>query len=131
MGKRPGGLTALAVINFVIGGVMVLIYLLLTIGLGIVDATGQEVPTVWAYGVAAAGLVASSLLISSGVGYIKQRKFLGRTLGNAYGVLSVARFITEIALGSDIGIFSLIFMIYPILTLILINTTFKDDFVRL
>lgn len=77
-------------------------------------------------------LLSGILLLVSGIGYLKQKKVLGRMLGNTYAVLTIVAsivsgmmFRTELGGGFNIG--TIIGLIYPILTLVLINTTFKDD----
>jgi hypothetical protein len=146
-GKRPGGLTALAVINFVFAG-WGLIGLL---GLAAMFAFVGMIPTdqmdetqkaqieafqdmglgVFIF-IFALSIVSGVLLLLSGIGYLKQKKLLGWGLGNAYGVISIVSsivsafmFPTEIGGGFNIGI--IIGLIYPIVTLVLLNTTFKDD----
>src|SRR5277367_1593728 len=98
-GKRPGGLTALAVLNFVFGGLGTLGVLALfaligavksaasSAGLGEVSGPGAGI----LYITLALSAVSCALLLASGVGYIKQKKFLGRTLGNVYAVCSLAQ----------------------------------------
>jgi len=72
-----------------------------------------------------------ALMIASGVGYLKQKKFLGRTLGNTYGVLAIADTIIGLALlHGAFSFWTIIGLVYPVLTLALLNTTFKDDFVN-
>jgi hypothetical protein len=78
-------------------------------------------------------LIPVALLIVSGVGYLKQKKMLGRMIGNLYAVISIILGIAGVALideeitgGFSVG--SLIEFIYPVLTLFLLNVTFKDDF---
>jgi len=145
-GKRPGGLTALAVLNFVFSG-----WRLLTI-MGMIamfalmgqvaehmeeparsqwDAL-QAIGLPWLISLLALLAVSSVLLLVSGIGYIKQKKFMGRTLGNAYAVLAIISGILfavimkpEIGGGFKIG--AIIWFIYPVLTLILLNSTFKED----
>jgi hypothetical protein len=140
--KRPGGLTALAVFNFIFGGLGVIgaLGLLALVGAAdavISDAGGLESTT---YDGPSVGviylslvlmLIAAGLLISSGVGYIKQKAFLGRTLGNAYAGVSLLNTVIGLALiGGGFGIGTIIGLIYPILTLALLNTTFKEDLVN-
>ncbi|MHC4559113.1 MAG: hypothetical protein ACYTEX_24370 [Planctomycetota bacterium] len=146
-GKRPGGLTALAVINFILSG-WGLIGLL---GLAAFFAFVGEIPTdemeeaqkaqieaLQNMGISvfiiifALTLISCVLLLLSGIGYLKQKKFLGRTMGNTYGVITiVASVMTAIMFAPELGggfnIGTIIGLIYPILTLILLNTTFKDD----
>ena len=78
------------------------------------------------------GLLAA-LLITCGVGYLKQKKFLGRGIGNAYALLSLASFALEMGITppevGGIVFLNLLFLIYPLVTLFLLNTTFKHDFV--
>jgi len=72
------------------------------------------------------------LLLLSGIGYLKLKKFLGRMIGNTYAVISIVSsvisgimFPSEMGGGFNIG--TIIGLIYPIITLILLNTTFKED----
>ncbi len=74
--------------------------------------------------------LSSALLIISGVGYIKLKRVLGRTMGSLYGILALAATILQLAGGTPFGIGTIIGLIYPVLTLILVNTTFKDDLVN-
>lgn len=147
-GKRPGGLTALAVFNFIFGGsnalgVLAMAALFALIGAAdLDDEAKQELARAWeevGKGVFTAlfALMAVSavLLIASGVGYLQQKKFLGRTLGNANAVLGIAASLgmaqlAPAAAGGGFSLGTLIGLVYPVLTLILLNTTFKEDFVR-
>ena len=153
-GKRPGGLTALAVLNFVFGGFGVIGILALWAVYALVTAAAKTVVTA-AAGTAGAQDVANAanainqqsgalilislillvvsvtLLIVSGVGYLGQKKFLGQKLGSIYGVVSIAQTVLSILfLKSGFGIGTIIGLTYPILTLVLLNNTFKDDFVN-
>ena len=137
-GKRPGGLTALAVLNFVFGGLGAIGLLAIFALLGVADqATEGEVTRaitespgqglVWLN--LLLSLVVVALMITSGVGYLGQKRFLGRTMGNAYAITSIVSsiigvMVTGFSLGTVIG------LVYPVLTLALINTTFKDDLVN-
>lgn len=134
-GKRPGGLTALAVLNFVFGGLGALALLALFALIGAVEtATDGEVTrqsdgTVWV--AILLGMASVGLMITSGVGYLGQKRFLGRTLGNAYAITSLASTGFGVAMtNTGFGMAQIIGLIYPVLTLVLINTTFKDDLVN-
>jgi len=197
-GKRPGGLTALAVFNFVFGAlnclnVLVTIALIALVAAMDLDKEKTDEPEsvpaaestedraepgsapaaestedaepspehaeekqkpkgfreavaeAWAqigFGIGLLVLLAlsqaalASLQITSGVGYLRQKKFLGRVLGNAYALLSIGTTIFELSvqpdnmLGGGFNLMALFAVIYPVLTLILLNTTFKDDFVN-
>ncbi|MCH2060222.1 MAG: hypothetical protein MK183_06305 [Verrucomicrobiales bacterium] len=137
-GKRPGGLTALAVLNFVFGGLGAIgIFGMLAL-LGAADSmTGGAVME--GMGEAGGGnlmiililsCLSSVLLIISGVGYIKLKRVLGRTMGSLYGILGLAGTALQLVGGEPFGIGIIIGLIYPLLTLILLNTTFKDDLVN-
>jgi hypothetical protein len=145
--KRPGGLTALAVINFILSG----FGFLRLLGLAAFFAFIGKIPTdqmqepqknqfeafqnmgVHVFVIIfVLSLVSSVLLLLSGIGYLKQKKFLGRTIGNIYAVIAVVgsvfsgmMFASELGGGFNFG--QIINLIYPVLTLILINTTFRDD----
>ncbi len=146
--KRPGGLTALAVINFIFSGLYLLgilgwiIILLVIIGIIPIDQLNEIQRTqmeafqklgipVFIF-VLILSLVSSVLLLLSGIGYLKQKKFLGRTLGNIYAVIDIiSSVVSGIILTSETGggftIMTMVGLIYPVLTLILLNTTFKED----
>jgi len=140
-------LTALAVINFIFSG-WGLIGLL---GLAVFFALAGKIPTaemteeqrvqieafqnlglpVFIF-IFALTIISSVLLLLSGIGYLKQKKLLGRMMGNAYAVINtVSSVITGIMFAPELGggfnIGTIIGLIYPVLTLVLINTTFRDD----
>jgi hypothetical protein len=134
-GKRPGGLTALAVLNFVFGGFGVLGVLAAAALLGAVNELSD--------GAVAEGMGASvgmfqfilmamsaALLIVSGVGYIGQKRVLGRMMGNFYGATSILNNGLSLANGAEFSFFTIVGLVYPVLTVILLNTTFKDDLVN-
>jgi hypothetical protein len=138
-GTRPGGLTALAVLNFVFGGLGALGLIVIFGWIAAVDqASGGEVSREAANHPGAAlawtslllGLATVVLLIVSGVGYLGQKKFLGRTMGNLYVLVSLGSSAVGFVAGAAFNIGTIIGLIYPLLTLFLINTTFKDDLVN-
>jgi hypothetical protein len=144
-GTRPGGLTAMAVLNFVFGGLTTLTSLFALLALAWVQTGGEEVErelervtegqigasdVPWLLALEAAQLAASGLAIASGVGYLKMRRFLGRTLGNAYAVLTLSALVgATAAVGERFQLLHLASAVYPLLTLLLVNVTFKDDLV--
>jgi hypothetical protein len=152
--QRPGGLTALAVINFIFGGLSLLgslgtVVLIPFLGRMAEQASTQDMPEAQRQQIealsqisptlfvvlAVAGVAVAILLIVSGVGYLKLRRFLGRTLGNIYAVVSIADsalrpWLLPAALGGSFSLIVIAGLIWPLLTLILLNTTFKEDFVN-
>lgn len=138
-GKRPGGLTALAVLNFVFGGLGILAVLALFALMNVADRATEGEATRQVFSEAPGllwvqillGLATTALMIVSGVGYLGQKRFLGRTMGNLYAVLSlVGTAIGIVATKTGFNLSTMIGIVYPILTLFLLNTTFKDDLVR-
>jgi hypothetical protein len=152
-GKRPGGLTALGVLNIILGVLGMLstgawFALLAVLGEGesaeldearqelqpmldAVEQMGQGVFVAWVV----VSVVSSLLLLVAGVGYLKQKRFLGRTLGNAYAVLAIVTAIigaatAPVELGGGFGIGNIIGLVYPLITLYCINIVVKDDLVR-
>lgn len=134
--QRPGGLTALAVINFVFGAFDGLGFLFGAVRLGQLDKVkeqlaeaGANVPPDWFffYAFAMNGVLAA-LLIMSGVGYLKLRKKLGRGVGNVYAVVSILDTVVQVSIGGQFSMFAILLAIYPLLTLIALNLIFKDDF---
>jgi hypothetical protein len=146
-------LTALAVIKFILGG----LYAITAIGFAVLfpflgtvleensgEIPPQQMAQIEAMNevgvplfivIALISLATAVLLIASGVGYLKLRKFLGRTLGNSSAVVGViyavaAAMLLPAELGGGFNIAAIINLIYPVLTLILLNTTFKEDFVN-
>ena len=148
-GKRPGGLTALAVINFIFCGFgllgiisLVAFFAIFTspvlvpemqvvkdafdqagLGMGILILT------------TVIGLISYALLLISGIGYLMQKKFLGRTVGNIYAIISILSSLIgalwlPVAAGGGFTLVTILGLIYPVLTVFLINRTFKNDLVN-
>ena len=144
--SRPGGLTALAVINFIFGGLAFLSTL--TPMLASLASLAPDMPeaqraqldaltslgTGWMVFTVASGAIGGVLLVVSGIGYLQQKKFLGRTLGNVCAVFRIAVTVAAILwLPAELrssSILSILSFIYPALTLVLLNTTFKEDLTR-
>jgi sterol desaturase/sphingolipid hydroxylase (fatty acid hydroxylase superfamily) len=146
-GKRPGGLTALAVINFILVGLGVISLLTTAAVFSLADRipteemtetqraqfeTFQNMGTPMLIFIIGLNLLSAILLLLSGIGYLQQKKILGRMVGNIYAVTTIIAslvsglwFAAELGGGFNIG--TIISLIYPIVTLVLINTTFKDD----
>ena len=178
-GKRPGGLTAMAVFNFIGTGLDllgVLFLLVLVLGSGalvklIEEGEAQERKAAEKRELTAEerreqerrqeeleeakrnlaifedfkggslaiiivlNLACATLLLLSGIGYLMQKSFMGRKLGITYALISIPTSFIELNLtpeqaGGGFSLATLIAFIYPVLTLILLNTTFRDDFVN-
>jgi hypothetical protein len=152
-GTRPGGLTALAVINFIFGGfgclsaigLLALMPLLGSVAINTANVPPEqqaqldalrEVGTSIFIAMGLLSAVSAALLIVSGIGYLKLKRVLGRMVGNAYGILGIvstlgSTFMMPAALGGgNFGIGTIIGLCYPVITLALLNTAFKDDLVN-
>ena len=145
--KRPGGLTALAVINFVFSGLGILslfgmIALFAVIGMIPTDQMEetqraqieafQEMGLPMFILIFVLSIISSVLLLLSGIGYLKQKKIMGWVLGNLYAIFSiVSNVVTALMFPREMGggfqFGTMIGLIYPVVTLILLNTTFKED----
>ena len=163
--KRPGGLTALAVLNFVFGGFGIIGGLMALVVGGVASSSGgafdefakatreaarqaaqksgdaeaieamnkiapvaKEASTMF-YILGILGLILAALLIVAGVGYLKQSKKIGYLFGNAYGVAAIIVVILQIVmLGAGFGFTMILGLAYPVITLALLNTAFKESF---
>lgn len=144
--RRPGGLTALAVLNFCFGGLAILMIPLLLAGVSFIESqaeSGQLPPGMEMPAMPTGSLlhlqvflmfIVAVLLIVSGVGYIKMSKVAGYVFGNIYALVSIAGDVTILvlnpqALAGGLGIIGLLIdAIYPVLTLILLNGPFRKVF---
>jgi hypothetical protein len=139
-GKRPYGLTALAVLNFVFVGFVAVGAQALWARYSLVPSTPDVAITAYSLTqqdgpmiliAAILMLVSMTLLIVSGIGYIGQKKILGQRVGSIYGMIGIAGTVLVLLVAkTGFGIETIIGLTYPILTLVLLNTTFKDDFVN-
>lgn len=147
--KRPGVLTALAVINFI----LVFLYIVLN-GLAILffafidhiplgNLGEAQVARIEAMQQLGTGelvfmfgppIIAGILLLLAGVGYLNQKKILGWVMGNAYAaVMILHNIISPFILVPELrgGAVSLtISLAYPVITLILINFVYKKNLVN-
>ena len=150
MSYRPGGLTALAILNLIFGAMGTLASL---VGLATttfidkiadktVDENGEKIADLeklaeelggmkeYLYIALIISIIAGIVMFIAGIGYLGQKKFLGRTLGLVYGALSIFGTGLGLAFGQSFGISAMISIIYPLLTIVLLLTVFKDDFIN-
>ena len=126
--KRPAGLTALAVFNFIFAARALLI-------LPVVFSP-SSLRAMSARFDAPLGLVAASLAVGGvthalgalvGVGYLGQRRNLGRILGNVYALLGfVSTLLAYAVVPKPVALGGII---YPVITLALINGRYRRNLV--
>jgi len=131
--KRPGGLTTLAVLNFALAALSAVSYASLLALVGEDGATGGEpaarIASSTVYLVLVTGLVSCALLALAGIGYLERRRLLGRLTGNGYAILALVNSVLVMAaLPEGFGLATVIGLVYPPVTLVLLNLRFKAEF---
>src|SRR5262249_21688019 len=83
------------------------------------------------------GLIPGGLLLVSGIGYLRQKKTSGRIVGSIYALPAIVLAVVGIVavkpppgVGGNLLLVHAISFLYPVLTLFLVNGTFKDDLVN-
>jgi hypothetical protein len=116
--RRSNGLIVMAVLNCLKGawGIFSFVSLLVM---------GEAPP--WLMHLS--GLLLSVLLVVSGIGYYQQKQVLGWRVGNAYGCLGVLRYFLLV---KQVGWYSYLWfsmwLIYPLLTLVMLNSVLRTQF---
>jgi len=133
---RPGGLTALAIFNFILCafGVLGIMGNMAAIGMMMSGAVKSNpgMPDVNIIIVLTIlnGL-STILLVVSGIGYMKLKVVLGRYVGSAYGILGVTTgILAAVLMKQEFGMLNFAMLIYPLLTVIVLNTVFRKDFIN-
>ncbi len=142
-GTRPSRLNLFAVLNFVIAGVLAIVSMGWIIGIAdayikeghlarfiVEDAGFSNGSPVLAFAVPACEIVSCALLICSGIGYLRKKRVLGRAMGSLYGIVALVGMGLKLYGGYSFEGNVIIASIYPAATLLLVNTTFKEDLVN-
>ena len=137
-GQRPGGLTTLAVINFVFAGLGLMNLagaLVMSQQLDEMKRKGEKIPEFFEKMLAMTWidyvllLAALTLMVVSGIGYLKQKRVLGRGMGNLFVLVGLGAAVRAIA--DDRFVFMSLFdLVYPLITVLLINGSFREDLVN-
>jgi len=125
VGERPAGLTALGLLNLIFGGLAGIYFLIL------ISQVSSAAPSIPGFVLTILGVMAVTLilLIAAGIGYLAQKGW-GRVCGNAYAVMSLlSTLVWVLMVPVLIGWTTILGTVYPVTTLVLINTRFKDAFV--
>src|SRR4030042_1130137 len=118
-GNRPGGLTALAAINFVLAGFSLLGIVGMMAFFAMKDKVVtdqmteaqkaqigalQDMGTGLLVLLIALNLLSGILLLTSGIGYLRQKKLLGRLVGQVYAILTiVASIVSGVMFAPELG----------------------------
>jgi hypothetical protein len=148
---RPRGVTALAILNFFFGACFAAGLFGYLRRLAYIPVESHSPLSQWEerqgvaivhlgiawYSLLAVGIgVTAMLLIVSGIGYLKLNRFHGRALGNIAVLLSIvaglfaAFWLPPKVLDGGLTGFTAINFTYPLLTLFLLNVTFRKYFVN-
>lgn len=143
---RPGGLTALAVLHFVFGGKRIADTLGFVAMRSLRDQMDDKKPREIADALAAVdataftatsvlAVVTGLAMIAAGIGCLKLRARLGRRLGTLAALATIGVTIAYAMLlrgtrAGDFTLLTIVQLLFPLLTLFLLNVTFKDEFVR-
>ncbi len=127
---RPGGLTVMAVLNFIFGGLgMVALFVLMLAQQWLYKMTAGAALT-WAnYLMYVMRLTSIILAISSAIGYLRLHRFQGYVLGNAYACVAILNMVLYAVLLDEFGIMSFFWLMWPIVTLFLLNIVYRQAFV--
>ena len=130
--RCPGGLKAMAIVNFVIAGFGTVAVIALALGQdNRYDIWEIEGPVTWEHHLMICMRMAAVLtILFSGLGYLSLKRVQGWMLGNLYAVISLVNVLMYAFLLDEFGTSSLLWLPYPILTLFLLNTTYRKCFFR-
>lgn len=143
---RPGGLTALAVLHFVFGGKRIADTFGLVAMRSLRDQMDDKRPREIAEALAAVdatvfttvstfAVLTGLATIAAGIGCLKLRARLGRRLGTVAALATIGTTIAYAVMlrgtrAGDFTLLTIVQLLFPLLTLFLLNVTFKDEFVR-
>jgi|GEM_PF-924411 len=134
---RPGGVTALSIINFIFGGIQAfgVLFALMALGCAAVFQGGLSAQPlgVRLFSIGMDGLICIALIIS-GVGLLKVNRITGRWFGTLYAVCAIVKTVALAFSGeaffASFTIFTIISLVYPVLVLIFIHVVFRDLWAR-
>ena len=110
--QRPSGLTIMAILNFVFGGLgIIALFVLAVVQDQLNKLTGGQLLT-WAnYLMLFMRLVTVVLAICSGVGYLGMKRLTGWVLGNAYASVAILNSILYAVLLEQFGIMTFVWTV--------------------
>lgn len=120
--KCPAGLKAMAILNFVFAAIWSSWFIFWLFVITEIDMAPWLRAAIWLRSFEMA------LMIVSGIGYLMQNRILGRYGGTAFASLAIFTTLMEATMVYYFNILTIIWLIYPVLTLIMLNTVFRDRF---
>lgn len=121
--KCPGGLKAMAIVNFVFAGIWTFWFIICLFAITELDLGSR-----WLQAAIWLRSFEMALMVVSGIGYLMQNRILGRYGGIAFASLAIFTTLMEATMVYYFNILTIIWLIYPVLTLIMLNTVFRDRF---
>lgn len=134
---RPSGLTALSVFNFILAGwgLLKLLGVAIILAAGVPKGSQGPPPPQFLLLLSLGYLILDiGLMVTAGIGYLKLKRVLGRWIGSAEAVVSLAYFVIVVTYAQSEGIpfdfRNLSALVYPGLTLVLLNVVFRENLVQ-
>jgi hypothetical protein len=135
-GERPGGLTVLAVLSFIWAGLELLgsafrAVAMATGGGGNMDTPLGTVRPLAVWILVLGEFAGGALLLLAAIGFLGMRRVMGRWVGTAYALVTAGVLFALQAVEPLLFNFGLVIgLVYAVLILLLVNTTFRHDLVR-
>lgn len=132
---RPSGLTVLAILNFIFGGIQALgvLFSVASLGCTVTVAGVEQHPNMTIHVLTMLLNVGiATALITAGVGCIKVHRFAGRLTVNIYFFLVIVRQIIRFSApeAGSFTMFTIIGLLYPLLLFLFVNVVFRDLWVE-
>ena len=129
--RCPLGLRVMAVCNFIVAALGTIVVVGLAVGQDSrYDVWKIEGPVTWKNHVMILMRLAGVMTVFfSGLGYLRLRRAQGWVLGNLYALIALANTALYAFLLEEFGTLSLLWLPFPVITLILLNTTYRKSFV--
>ena len=147
--KRPGGITFFAIVNFIVALISIVLAGLFVLSVAFIGQVPVEnmteaqrasvellknMPVGAIIFTISKGVLGGILLILAGIGYLKQKKVLGYIIGNVYAAaMIIYTVVSPFILGAagNRGVISYILaLLYPVVTLIVLNFIYSKKFER-
>jgi len=89
-----------------------------------------SIPPAYYWAIGLLGLLASALQIVAGWGYLKRSRDLGPRVAYAWAAVTFVMAAVVVSISPWVGAWTIPGLTYPVITVVMLNTTFKNDFVN-